>query len=114
MGNPSDLHDEQYAPVGGGTFPRAADIISGTGTTEDSNATALNVGSYATLLVGASSVRVSFRKLTAQPDQVATTAPLLPAGAKFDWFVTDDTKVLYAQAGDGASAYEAWLWQSSP
>ncbi len=101
-------------PVGGGTFPRAYDRLANTGTTEDSNAAQLPEGPMATILVGAAAVRFSLRKTLAQATQVATTDPIIPAYGRFDWTVTEETRVIYIEAADGASAYEAWVWASSP
>lgn len=101
-------------PVGGGSFPRAYDRLANTGTTEDSNAAKLPEGAMATILVGAAAVRFSLRATLAAATQVATTDPIIPAYGRFDWTVTPDTTVIYVEAADGSSAYEAWVWSSSP
>jgi hypothetical protein len=93
-------------------FPRGPDTLSGT-TGEDSTA-AMAVGAYATLRVGASSVRYTLRATAGQANQVATTSRLLPAGTEISWRVEPDTRVVYVQAGDGSTAYEVWVWRSSP
>ena len=103
-----------YAPVGGGTAPRAKQNLSGTGTTEAHNSTLMSVGAQATLLVGGAAIRFSHRAAAGASTQVATSDTLLAAGARFDWKVTPETTVVYVEAGDGSASYEAWVWQSSP
>jgi len=102
------------APVGDGTAPNAEQLLTGTGTTEASNATVLGIQRMATIKVGNSSVRISFRAATGGTAQVATTSLLLQAGERFDWYVTNDTKFAYVEAGDAVSLYQAWVWNSSP
>lgn len=114
MGIPSDQSSQILAPVGGGSAPVATQRIANTGTTEANNATALTPLSMATLQAGAASIRVSFRGATGVVGAVATTDLLIPAGGRFDWYVTPDTDIVYVEAGDGASAYECWVWSSSP
>lgn len=111
-----DLTKAAYptAPQGGVAFPLGPDRLAGTGTTEDHNTTALNVGQFATLMVGDTAVRVSFRSATGGSGQVATTDMIIAANKDFPWLVFDATKVVYIEAADGSSAYEAWLWQSNP
>jgi len=101
------------APAGGGTFPRKEDRLTGTGTTEDLNTTALTVGPYATLLVGNVAVRVVFNNDSTATGQVATTAPIIAANTRFDWEVELGTRYVHIEAADGSSVYEAWVWQSS-
>lgn len=101
-------------PVGGGAFPRASDRLADTGTTEDSTAAKLVLGSMATILVGGEAVRFSLRGATGQASQVATTDPIIGANQMFHWTVEADTSVVYVEAADGASAYECWVYQSSP
>lgn len=102
------------APQGGQTFPLASDRLAGTGTTEDHNTTALNIGEMATLYVGNVAVRVSFRSATGGSTQVATTDLVVGANDRFDWLVKPQTRVVYVEAADGSSAYECWVWQSNP
>ena len=101
------------APTGGGTAPRAPQTLSGTGTTEDHNATKLTNNAYGTMKVGATAVRASFRSATGGSTQVATTDIRFEANALVHWWVTDSETVVYVEAADGASAYEAWVWTSS-
>lgn len=103
-----------YAPIGGGSAPRAEQRISGTGTTEANSATALTLGAKATLMNGANSIRVSFRAATGVATAVATTSLLIGSYGRFDWDVTDETDFVYVEAGDGASTFECWIWTSSP
>lgn len=93
---------------------RAPQRLAGTGTTEASNSTALQMGKKGTLLVGAGTVRIVFRSAGGVAASVATTSPLIPAGALVEWDVDSFTKHVYCEAGDGSSAYEAWVWTSSP
>lgn len=95
------------------TGVRIAQRLGNTGTTEANNATALTVGSMATLVVGATSIRISMRTATGGASQVATTSLLLPANGRIDWLVEAETKIVYVEAGDAASAYECWVWTSS-
>lgn len=114
MSQVTELSSEMLAPVGGGTAPNAEQLLSGTGTTESNNSTVLGTQRMATLKVGNASIRVSFRAATGAADQVALDSMLLQAGERFDWYVMPDTCVVYAQAGDAVSAYQAWVWNSSP
>lgn len=100
--------------AGTGTYAFPSDTVrlAGTGTTESTTATALTVGSFASILVGANSVRIVWSSATA--GTVATTSPLLPGGSKVDWLVTYGRQFVTIEAGDATSAYEAWVWQSSP
>lgn len=114
MGIPSDQSSQMLAPIGGGSAPVATQRLAGTGTTESNNATALTPLALATLYNGAGSIRVSFRGSTGIAGAVATTDLLIAAYARFDWYVTPDTDIVYVEAGDAASAYECWVWSSSP
>jgi hypothetical protein len=101
------------APIGGGSAPEAEQRIANTGTTEANNSTALRIGEFATLKNGANAIRVSFRSATGVSTAVATTSLLLGPYERFDWYVKYETQFVYAEAGDGASAYECWVWHSS-
>lgn len=101
------------APAADSSAPRAEQRLANTGTTESSNSTALSVGCMATLCVGATAIRVTFRTSTGLSTQVAATNRIIPAYGSYDWYVTNDTKVVYIEAADSASAYEAHVWTSS-
>lgn len=101
-----------YAPSSTLAAPRAPTRLAGTGTTEAGNATALPIGVKATLLVGAVSIRITWRRAVGGATQVAVTDIRLDAFTAVEWDVTDDDKAIYIEAADGASAYEAWFWAS--
>jgi hypothetical protein len=84
-------------------------LLADTGATEDHNGTALTVGRMATLTVGAAAIRITMAATTGLSNQVGATAEIVPAYGRLDWFVESDTCVVYAQAADGAAAYEAWV-----
>ena len=98
----------------GETFPLGPDRLAGTGTTEDSTASLMTNGRFATLLAGDTAIRFTLRGTVGVAGQVATTDRILAANQRFDWTVTDGTAGVYVEAADGSSAYEAWVWQSSP
>lgn len=77
--------------------------------------TTLEKGRYATLLVGDEDVCIEFRRDSATPlaHVDPATSPLFKAGVFYHWLVEDDSKVVVAQAADGASAYKVWVWSSS-
>lgn len=104
-----------YGPQGGGTFPTgsAYDRLAGT-TGEDHNTTKLTVGRMATVIVGAQAVRFNLRGTLGTSTAVATTDPILPAYGRFDWVVQPDTCVLYVESEDASTAYECWVFHSSP
>lgn len=114
---PSDPTVIQAADVrvpSGASVPTKAKTLAGTGTTEDTNDTALTNKEMATLLVGSVAVRVAWHSATGSGSEVATTDLRLPAGGRHDWLVDgafDD--FVSVEAADGASAYEAWVWTSS-
>jgi hypothetical protein len=113
MGYPTDDASDMRGPVGGGTYPLGPDRLAGT-TGEDSTPTKLRVGVMATILVGAQPIRFSLRGALEGTTQVATTDPLLPAFGRYDWVVASDTCVVYVESSDATTAYECWVWQSSP
>lgn len=95
--------------------PKKPVYLSGTGTAEDSNITPLTGGCYATLKAGAASLRVRFLGEASVAGAVATTDLLIAANERYDWVVEPKkTDFVYVEAGDGAAAYEAWVWTSSP
>lgn len=107
----ADVAAVMYAPYGSGA--RAEQRLAGTGTTEATNATALTRGHMATLMVSASvGVRVNFGSATAPG--CATTDLAVGPSMRFDWTVEPETAFVSIEAEDGSSAYEAWVWTSSP
>lgn len=84
--------------------------ISGTGTTSAATTVALPTGRMATLIAGPNAIR--FRLGSSAPTAAATDV-YLPAGGRFDWFVVTATTWVSVEAGDGSSAFEAWVWVSS-
>lgn len=90
-------------------------LLADTGATEDSNAEALPGGKYATLKVGATAIRVRFLGEAAVTGAVSSTDLLLNAYERYDWVVVPNrSDFVYCEAADGASAYQVWLWPSSP
>jgi hypothetical protein len=87
--------------------------ISGSGTTEAHNATALPTGRQAWLQVGAAPIRALWSGVPSLTSQVTATAPIFPAGSRIDWEVESDTRHVYVE-GSGTGAYEAWIWPASP
>lgn len=98
----------------GAAAPTAQQRIAGSGTTEAHNTTKLTAGEMATLLVGKTRVRVAWKGVIGASAQVSSTSISLEPGARVDWLVEKDLDdVVYAEAEDGSSAYEAWVWTSS-
>jgi hypothetical protein len=115
MGLPTDQASEMIVPSGDATAPYDEQRLANTGTTESSNATGLVVGSMATLVVGGVAVRVRWRGSAGLATQVATTQQIVPAYGRIDWTVLKGkSEYVYVEAADAASAYEAWVWSSSP
>jgi hypothetical protein len=85
--------------------------LAGTGATGAENAIAMPTARYATLMVGDEDVRVRFGTGTVEAD---TTDIIVKAGTEFSWYVESDCDIVSVQAADGASAFEAWVWCSSP
>jgi hypothetical protein len=109
---PEHLAADMRPPVG--TAPEGAQRLADTGTTEDTNATALTAGQMATLLVGSVAIRVVWLAATGGGSDVAATDLALGPYSRFDWIVYGGTDDFVAvQAADGSSAYEAWVWTSS-
>jgi hypothetical protein len=94
-----------------GSAPLGAQQLSGTGGTGAENATALTVGQMATLLIGATAVRIAFGSSASV--EAGTTDPILPAYGRFDWYVSTADCFVSVQAADASSAYEAHVWTSS-
>lgn len=101
-----------YAPSDDLEFPSKDERLSGTGVTEDGTTVALPIGIQAELLAGNTPLRMSFRTLVGQNDQVETTSRILAANTSYQWMVTDETKAVYIEAADGVTAYEAWVSKS--
>lgn len=92
---------------------RNLQYLADTGTTEDETTVALSNGKLATLLVGPdAAVRVHWSSATSIT--VATTDPAIGAGRAITWTVDANSQHLAIEAADGTSAYEAWVWTSSP
>lgn len=111
MGFPSDDAADVLAPTSG-----RRTRLANSGTNESSNGTAFKIGSYATLVIapGSANVRVEWKATTGGANQVdSATSYLMQAGDRIDWRVTKDDCVVYIEADDGASAYEAFVWPSS-
>lgn len=104
---------DMRAPYEGGSAPYKPARISGTGGTGASHTTALQLSAMATLLVGATAVRVRFGTTEAVAAATATTDPILPAYGRIDWFVDTTTCFVGCEAADASSAYEAHVWTSS-
>lgn len=114
MGMPADTGAQILPPAGDGTVPNKEQRLANTGTTESSNSTALDAHRFATLKVGSVAIRATWHASTGLATQTATTDMLIQAGEFYHWWVTPDRRVVYIEAGDGASTYEAWVWNSSP
>lgn len=107
------------APVISGVTPTAATVaagdpqrLAGTGATGAENAIALPTARYATLQIAAVAVRVRFGATSAV--EADTTDVYLAASASFAWYVEQGSQFVSVQAADGAAAYEAHVWCSSP
>jgi hypothetical protein len=106
------------APVVSGVTPTDATVaagdpqrLAGTGATGAENSIALPMSRYATLKVAATAVRVRFGATAPEAD---TTDVYLAAGESFAWYVEQSSQFVSVQAADGAAAYEAHVWCSSP
>jgi hypothetical protein len=85
--------------------------LAGTGATGTETTVALPVGRYATLQVAGEAIRY---RLGATAPEADTTDVYLAAGQSFSWYVEQSTQWVSVQAADGAAAYEAHVWCSSP
>lgn len=109
---PTVVQAADVRPPSGASGATAAQRLAGTGATGAENTTALAGGEMATLLVGATAVRVRWGGSSSV--EADTTDPILPAYGRFDWMVdaaADD--FVSVQAADGTSSFEAWVWTSS-
>lgn len=118
MDNAGDANVRMAAQVmapSGASGATAPMRIASTGATPLANATALVEGSFATLQVGDSAVRIAFGATSAAAIAAcATTSLKLPGGARFDWTVTPlDLFVACREGTAAAGATEAWAWSSS-
>ena len=95
------------------TALNAAFRLNGTGTTEDVDDVARG-GSYISILVGAVAIRVTINDNATATTQVATTDLRLPAETLWHHSCSNRERYVHCEAADGASAYEAWVWNSSP
>lgn len=112
MTAPTVVQAADMRPPSGGSAPTSAQRLSGTGGTGAENSTALKGGEMATLLVGATAVRVAWGGSSSA--EASTTGPILGAYSRFDWMVTtgvDDW--VSVEAADGAATFEAHVWTSS-
>ena len=74
----------------------------------------LTAGKYATIKVGATPIRVLFVGEAGLTPTI-TTELILGAYSSFTWLVEDKVSTyVYMIAADNATAYEAWVWVSSP
>lgn len=106
--------EQQSAGMRAPTSARGLQQVTGTGTGATSNATALTIGEMATVLVGATAIRVGFASTGAAAETAASaTAPILPAYGRLDWLVTSSDAFVASEAADGASAFEFSAWTSS-
>jgi len=105
------------APVHTGTVNAATvaagepQRLAGTGTTSAQTTVALPTGRYATIAVGTVAIRVRFG---ASAPTAAATDVVLGAFATFSWYVETSTAWVSIEAADGAAAFEAHAWCSSP
>lgn len=114
MGSFIDQAAIMLSPITGGTAPRAEQSLSGTGTTEATNTTALTVGEYATIKNGPVAVRCVFLAATGTGTSVSATEPFVLAPYEaWNWMVETGTKFVAIEAYDGATAYIASVWTSS-
>lgn len=114
MGSYIDQAAIMLSPIAGGTAPRAEQSLSGTGTTEATNTTALTVGELATIKNGPVHVRCVFLAATGTGTSVPAAEPFVlgPCEA-WNWMVETGTKFVAIEAYDGATAYIASVWTSS-
>jgi hypothetical protein len=114
MGQWSDVSAAMLAPSENGRA--LAGRLSGTGTTEATNSTALSAGSLATIVVGPAAVYVRFLSAAGGGSSVtsANYDVEVAAGMRFDWTVEAGNKHVAIEASDGSSAYRATVWTSSP
>lgn len=106
----------RLAPMAAGATGTARDdqAITGAGNVSRPTTIAMTVGAYATLAVGPTyGIRVRFGSTT--PTAVTTDTYFGP-GTIYDWYVTNETKMVAAidVAGTAANTIEYHVWQSSP
>lgn len=99
--------------VGESSPRRRPELLSGTGVTESHNTAPLLINSKAALLVGSVPIRFMLSGTAGGAGVVAVTDMWLAAGSFYVWTVDSLTKHVYVEAGDGAAAYEAWVWKAS-
>jgi len=101
-------------PASGLAEPRKPKLLTGAGTTEDVTDTALEPGSYATLMVGSVGIRFVLNTNATATSQVASTDIELPPYGRHDWKVDPSTIHVHTESTDGLSTHKAWVFQSSP
>lgn len=106
MGSPTDDASEMLM--------NTPERLAGSGTTEDVSAQ-LPHGAYATLLVGATAVRVVISGVSTATGQVAQTSLRLPAGFPLNWTVVKGVSdYVHVEEDTTTAGYECWVWKSSP
>lgn len=115
MGRKTDGASWMLAPSAGLTS-RNVKVLTGAGTTEDVNDTALTKGKMATLKNGAVPIDVRISSSDSGTAQVTINGGLqLGAFERFDWWVEDDEdQYVHTESTDGSSTHYATLWESSP
>ena len=111
MSTPTEVQAADVRAPSGSAAPTDDDLLAGTGTTEDTNATGLTIGEQATLIVGSEAIRIDWGSATAPT--VGLTDLVLGPYARYDWVVGASDAFVSVQAADAASAYQAWVWTSS-
>jgi hypothetical protein len=91
---------------------RIPQVLSGT-TGEDHNDYALATNRMATLMNGSVAIRIRLAASAGLSTQVAATDIYIPAGGRYDWLVQAETAFVYAQADDGATAWNCNVFTSS-
>lgn len=110
----SSAAEQQSAGMRAPTSGRGLQQVTGTGATSNATTTTLTIGEMATVLVGATAIRIGFASTEAAAETAASaTAPILPAYGRLDWLVTASDAFVAAEAADAASAFEFHVWTSS-
>ncbi len=95
------------------TSSNPGERLANTGTTEAVSAASYG-GSYISIQVGAVPVRVTINGNSGSTTQVAATDLRLPAESLWNHACSSAEGYVHCEAADGSSAYEMWLWKSSP
>jgi hypothetical protein len=112
MSTESELAALVRAPSTGRSFPYNSKHLSGAGTTEDVTDAALNVGEYATLIVGSVAVKVAFDDSSTGSGKVGSDDLVLGPYTRFDWVVDAKTTYVHTESDDGSSTHHAWVFAS--